>query len=491
MACAEDDTILTAVTRPCRGYEKTLKQNWNGNVQFGGTPVVPSSVEELKDVVRDAPPPVRVIGRGHSFTPLAECSKGTLVSLARLNQVLDFCPPSCEEKIGHITVEGGTTYTEVAQVLGKRGALRNLPSCPQFTVAGAIATATHGSGLHIPNLSADVSMIEFIKADGTLKSYSRDDNRELLESVRVHLGCLGVVSRLTLDVVPFYEVESFRYDDVPLENMIENLPDLWNQCDSLSVWTSGFGHGHGAGQCWMTFRHFLSHWNESVAVPVHTRPQRVLGETGVLCRRAINRYCTDVDNPEMFKPSAKLPWYDALSLTIHDGQETSMTTVDIQSEFFVPLEHAQAAIRAVWEVAQEWTFSSPWGYTGSNPKRGFVDAMEFRQVKGGDGALLSPHVVDSLGIHVSFNGDNSRFPEVMEKLATLERALEPFDARAHWGKLAPLSFAPERLEELYGCEKLQCFRDICNLHDPDGKFRNSHIEAMFFMESNIRIGCKM
>ena len=96
--------------------------------------------------------PVRVVGRGHSFSPIAECRHGTLLSLANINQVLDFQPP-LNGKPGSITVEGSTTYTEIAEFLGQRGALRNLPSCPQFTVAGAIATGTHGSGVHIPNLA--------------------------------------------------------------------------------------------------------------------------------------------------------------------------------------------------------------------------------------------------------------------------------------------------------------------------------------------------
>ena len=113
---------------------------------------LPESMAELKTAVINAASPCRVVGRGHSFSPMAECADGTLLSLARLNNVLDFQAPT-KDSIGSITIEGGTTYTEIAAFLGRRGALRNLPSCPQFTVAGAIATGTHGSGVHIPNLA--------------------------------------------------------------------------------------------------------------------------------------------------------------------------------------------------------------------------------------------------------------------------------------------------------------------------------------------------
>mmetsp|Transcript_116802 Transcript_116802/g.342001 ORF Transcript_116802/g.342001 Transcript_116802/m.342001 type:complete len:493 (+) Transcript_116802:43-1521(+) len=468
-----EDT-LRDISRGCRGYEETLQRNWCGNVFFFGNPVVPGSLAELQVVVRNGTAPIRVVGRGHSFSPVAECAGGTLISLTRLNRILSFQPPT-PDCIGSITIEGGTTYTEIVQFLGRRGALRNLPSCPQFTVAGAIATGTHGSGVHIQNLAADIAMIEFVKADGELISYSRDKSPDLLEGSRVHLGCLGVVSRLTVDIVPFYEVEAYRYDDAPLDAVIDSLPDLWQSCDSLSVWTSGFGHGHGAGKCWLTFRHFAPHWNPAVAVPVHTRPE-VLRDAPLL-ERAINRYCTDADNPVTFHPTGKGPWHDYLTVTLDNGKETSMAVVDLQAEFFVPLERAQAAIRAVWAAVREWTFSSPWGYQGEG-KKGLVDAMEFRQVKA-DGGWLSPHPVDSLGIHVSFNGDPAWLADVLRALPTLERALEPFGARAHWGKLAPRTTAPSRVEELYA-GKVQRFRALCRVHDPAGKFLNAHVRQMLF-----------
>ena len=286
-------------------------------------------------------------------------------------------------------------YTEVIQHLGERGALRNLPSCPQFTVAGAIATGTHGSGLHIQNLAADVSMLEFMLPNGTTVVYDRS-TPELLEGVRVHLGCLGVVTKLTLDVVPYFEVSAYRYDDVPLETAIDSLPDVFMTCDSLSIWTSGFGTGPGAGLAWMTYRHFHPHWDQSHAVPHHEPP--VFG-TPQLAR--MERYLTDPESPQYFAPTTRGPWSTTLALTIDDELlETSMASLDLQSEFFVPLEHAQDAVRAVAEVASSWSFSSPHSSVGT-PVKGLVDAFEFRCVKGDD-SWISPHPVDSLGIHTSF-----------------------------------------------------------------------------------------
>ena len=98
-----------AVQRGTPGYEALLEKNWVGNVQFNSAAaIVPASLDELRTAVRAARAPVRVVGRGHSFTPVAECAGGTLLSLARLNRVIDFVAPTADS-LGSITIEGGVT----------------------------------------------------------------------------------------------------------------------------------------------------------------------------------------------------------------------------------------------------------------------------------------------------------------------------------------------------------------------------------------------
>ena len=105
-ALASDAAV---VQRGTPGYEALLEKNWVGNVKFeSAETVVPSSLDDLRAAVCGARAPVRVVGRGHSFTPVAECKGGTLLSLARLNPVLDFREPTADS-IGSITMEGGVT----------------------------------------------------------------------------------------------------------------------------------------------------------------------------------------------------------------------------------------------------------------------------------------------------------------------------------------------------------------------------------------------
>ena len=108
-AAAALSSDAAAVQRGTPGYEASLEKNWVGNVQFNSAEtVVPASLDELRAAIRAARAPVRVVGRGHSFTPVAECKGGTLLSLARLNRVLDFREPTADN-LGSITIEGGVT----------------------------------------------------------------------------------------------------------------------------------------------------------------------------------------------------------------------------------------------------------------------------------------------------------------------------------------------------------------------------------------------
>jgi FAD/FMN-containing dehydrogenase len=108
-AAAALSSDAAVVQRGTPGYEALLEKNWVGNVEFGSAAaIVPASLDELRSAVRGARAPVRVVGRGHSFTPVAECKGGTLLSLARLNRVIDFTAPTTDS-LGSITIEGGVT----------------------------------------------------------------------------------------------------------------------------------------------------------------------------------------------------------------------------------------------------------------------------------------------------------------------------------------------------------------------------------------------
>ncbi len=173
---------------------------------------------------------IRVLGTGHSFNDMAD-SPGAQVTLAGL-------PPevSVDSAASLARVAAGLSYAELAGRLDRLGfALRNLASLPHISVAGACATATHGSGAANQNLAAAVAGLTLVTADGDLLELTRRD--EALGGAAVHLGALGVVSSLLLEVVPSFDVAQRVYEDLPLEVLDDHFADLMAAGYSVSMFT--------------------------------------------------------------------------------------------------------------------------------------------------------------------------------------------------------------------------------------------------------------
>ena len=123
----------------------------------------------LCKLIREQQGTIRVVGRGHSFTPVCD-TDGLLLSLAKMNKVL-----ALDDTAGTVTVEGGITYTLLNRYLSKtQWALRNLATLPHFTVAGSISMGTHGSSgvdaatgrPYLGNLGSQVCGIKYVLGDG-------------------------------------------------------------------------------------------------------------------------------------------------------------------------------------------------------------------------------------------------------------------------------------------------------------------------------------
>jgi L-gulono-1,4-lactone dehydrogenase len=185
--------------------------------------VEPASEEEVAAAIARAAAagrPVRVAGTGHSFTDIA-CTDGHMLRLARMNRVVDADPAS-----GRATVEGGATIKELGPALAEHGlALENQGDVDPQTIAGAIATATHGTGARYRNISAQVAGLRLVTAAGDVVDCSADDDPELFRAARVALGALGVVTRVTLQCAPLY---TLRRSDAPrpLDETLDRLDEL-------------------------------------------------------------------------------------------------------------------------------------------------------------------------------------------------------------------------------------------------------------------------
>jgi L-gulonolactone oxidase len=192
-------------------------RNWGGNQRCRPVAVEePGSVLEVVEAVgraRAAGQRTRVVGAGHSFTGLA-CTDGRQMRLDRLDRIL-----AVDREAMTVTVEAGIPLWRLNRALAERGlALANLGDIDRQTVAGALATATHGTGRRFGNLATFVAGFELVTADGEVVRCSADEEADLLHAGRASLGALGVVTAVTLRVVDAFRLDAVerprRFDDV-------------------------------------------------------------------------------------------------------------------------------------------------------------------------------------------------------------------------------------------------------------------------------------
>ncbi len=148
---------------------------------------------------------VKVVGSGHSFTPLV-CTDGYMVDLSRYD-----CLLAVDAAKQTVTVQAGMSLGKLNELLaGHRLALENLGDISYQTVAGAISTATHGTGLQFGNLSSRVIGLRLVTGDGSIIEADLNQHPDVLDVARVGVGVLGIVSTVTIQCVPAFNVHAIE-----------------------------------------------------------------------------------------------------------------------------------------------------------------------------------------------------------------------------------------------------------------------------------------
>lgn len=408
--------------------------NWAGNVEFAARALRrPTTFEELREIVATGDR-VRVLGSGHSFNRIADTT-GDLV-------VLDGLPRAVEVDSANGTVRVGaaTRFAELCPVLRRHGlALPNLPSTPHFTLAGAYATGTHGSGHTGGTLAAAVRSVELVTADGETVTVSRgtDDH---FEGTVVSLGSLGVVTALTLETCPTFEVEQYVHEGLAWPAFPEDLTGVLGVAYSVSVFTDW----SGPARVWVKRR--VGDPPPDPTLLSGTRPA-----DGP--RHPIEGMPTANATEQSGVPG---PWDERLP-HFRAGFVPSVGD-ELQSEYFVPAERAAEAAAALVELGP---LLAP-----------VLRVSEVRTVAADPHWLSPAHGRDSVAFHFTWTSDARAVAGVLPRV---EAALAPFDVRPHWGKLS--SIAPEATSASY--ERLEDFRALLERFDPKGTFRNELIDRYF------------
>ncbi len=423
-AASEDDRKGTAqMTDPVQKVT-----NWARNITYTAAEFHrPDSPDALRSLVA-ASARVRVLGSGHSFNRIADPGpRGVLVSIAGL-------PPGIEVDTAARTVRvaGGVRYAELARAVHARGlALPNMASLPHISVAGSVATGTHGSGVTNGPLAAPVREVELVLADGSTGTVARGDAR--FDGAVTSLGALGVVTALTLDLEPAYEVEQTVHVELPLEGL--DFEAVTGAAYSVSLFTDW--RDPGFRQAWVKRRTDQAAVEFGWGVPAKVAMHPVPGMPGGNCT-------------EQFGVPG--PWHERLP---HFRAEFTPSSGDeLQSEYLLPRAAAEAALHAVDGIRR--TVSA------------VLQTCEVRTIAA-DPQWLSPaHGRDSVALHFTWVDD---LTAVLPVVRRLEEALEPFDPRPHWGKVYAMS--GEALRDRY--PRLADFRALARELDPEGKFTNPFV----------------
>ncbi|MGW2524352.1 D-arabinono-1,4-lactone oxidase [Streptomyces sp. NPDC001617] len=402
--------------------------NWAGNITYSAKELQrPHSLDALRSLVAGSAK-VRVLGSGHSFNEIAEPgAEGALVSIAGLPPVIDV-----DTTARTVRVSGGVRYAELARAVDAHGlALPNMASLPHISVAGSVATGTHGSGVGNGSLASAVREVELVTADGSTVTVGRGDAR--FDGAVTSLGALGVVVALTLDLEPSFQVEQHLFTELPLTGL--DFEKVAASAYSVSLFTDW--REPGFRQVWLKRRSDQPLADFPWAAPATEKLHPVPGMPAVNCT-------------EQFGVPG--PWHERLP---HFRAEfTPSSGAELQSEYLLPRPYALDALRALDAIRAA---VAP-----------VLQTCEVRTVAA-DAQWLSPaYGRDTVALHFTWVEDTE---VVLPVVRRVEEALDGFEARPHWGKVFTVPTAV--LRGRY--PRLADFRALARELDPAGKFTNAFV----------------
>ena len=422
--------------------------NWAGNQK--SRPVIiekPSSNAEVVALIKRAvnsQQRVKVVGSGHSFTGIAVPDE-VMVDLARMNQILNV-----DHANGLITVQAGIVLSDLnAHLELHHLSMPNLGDVTYQTLAGALSTSTHGTGLQRTGLAAQIRSFKIISASGELLFCDPQHNSEVFHCGRVSLGALGVITEVTLNVVPAFNLRAVE-QPMRISHVLDNFPQLITDNDFFEFY-------------WVPHTKWALTKANNVSTDVIDSPGRFATwynkmfmenyAFGMLCRvgrlfpRLIPRLATIL-------PSSGRVEYVNVSHRIFSSKRLVKF---YEMEYSIPLDALVPALREVMQMVDDRGFRISFPVevrcTGS-------DDIPFSTSTGRRSAYIAVHM---------FKGS-----EYDEYFSAVETILRKYEGRPHWGKIHNLN--ANDISSLY--PEYQRFIEVRNQLDPEGVFTNDYLRRV-------------
>ncbi|MEA5258828.1 FAD-binding protein [Arcicella aquatica] len=420
----------------CKSAPKTHLKNWAENLEYSAENVYyPKNVEEVQEIVKKCDS-LKALGSRHSFNTIADSSENQ-ISLKDFNKVV-----SLDKKANTVTVEGGIQYGELAPYLEENGyALHNLASLPHISVVGACATATHGSGVKNGNLSTAVTAFEFVNAEGEVINLSKEKDGEKFNGAVVGLGALGVITKITLALQPSFKMKQVVYRNLPMSALEKNFETIMSSGYSVSLFTDW--KNKNINEVWVKSK---VEEDDATEIPAALFGAKLATQNLHPIEEISAENCTE----QLGIPGV---WYERMphfkmGFTPSAGKE-------LQSEYFVPIEHGYEAMMAIEKLHEK---VSP-----------HIFISEIRAIQADDLWMSPCYNQTCVAIHTTWKQE---VDVVMGILPLFEEQLAPFNARPHWAKLFTMDATV--LQGRIG--KLNDFKALVKEYDPKGKFQNEFLK---------------
>lgn len=425
--------------------------NWLGNVVF--TPSAYYEPEDEAAVValvlkaRQHGKRLRVIGGGHSWSAGCE-TDGYLLSLDRMKRLL-----SVDRARNQVTVQAGIRLHALSAELHRLGlAMQNLGSIQEQSIAGAIATGTHGTGLQFGILATQVVGLRLVTGRGEVREIGPGSDAGLLDAARVSLGALGVITQVTLQAAPAFNLREER-TPVPFADALALVPSRLSEADHIKLW-------------WFPHAQLVQVYRQHKTQDPHSPPsllRSLLREDTPWAQHAFRALLAMGSAfPELIPPLHRVisklqftrlsrvgPSFQVFSLTVPPRHH--------ESEYAVPLDAAAAAITALAELIER-----------RRHRVHFI--LEFRFVRR-DTAWLSPAYEQDVCFIGAYDANRRGWPRF---LADYEELMQKYNGRPHWGK--EFNLDADRLRQLY--PRWDDFRRLRQELDPDGVFLNKLLSQL-------------